>query len=50
VTASIGLAFAEAGDDVEEVLAQADAAMYRAKSLGKNRHEVATGLRRTPVR
>jgi diguanylate cyclase (GGDEF)-like protein/PAS domain S-box-containing protein len=50
VTVSIGLAFAQAGDDVDEVLAQADAAMYRAKSLGKNRHEIATMVRRTPVR
>jgi len=50
VTASIGVAFAQAGDDVEEILAQADAAMYQAKSLGKNRHEVATGQRRTPAR
>jgi diguanylate cyclase (GGDEF)-like protein/PAS domain S-box-containing protein len=44
VTVSIGLAFAHAGDDVEDVLAQAGAAMYKAKSLGKNRHEIATGL------
>jgi diguanylate cyclase (GGDEF)-like protein/PAS domain S-box-containing protein len=44
VTVSIGLAFAEAGDDVEDVLAQADAAMCRAKILGKNRHEIATGV------
>ncbi len=44
VTVSIGLAFARAGDDVEDVLAQAGAAMYRAKSLGKNRHEIAIGL------
>jgi diguanylate cyclase len=50
VTVSIGLAFAQAGDDVEEILAQADAAMYQAKSLGKNRHEMATGPRRIPVR
>ena len=49
VTVSIGLTFAHAGDDVEDVLAQAGAAMYRAKSLGKNRHEIATGLLGTPV-
>ena len=44
VTVSIGVAFAHAGDDVEDVLAKAGAAMYRAKSLGKNRHEIATGF------
>ncbi|HZV26290.1 MAG TPA: diguanylate cyclase [Acidothermaceae bacterium] len=49
VTVSIGLAFAHAGDDVEDVLAQAGAAMYRAKRLGKNRHEIAIGLLGTPV-
>jgi diguanylate cyclase (GGDEF)-like protein/PAS domain S-box-containing protein len=45
VTVSIGITFARPGDDVEQILAQADAAMYRAKSLGKNRHEVTVGLR-----
>ena len=35
VTVSIGLAIAQAGDDGEEVLAQADAAMCRAKILGE---------------
>jgi diguanylate cyclase (GGDEF)-like protein/PAS domain S-box-containing protein len=44
VTVSIGLAFARAGDGVEDVLAQAGAAMDKAKSLGKNRHEIATEL------
>ncbi|HEY0869769.1 MAG TPA: diguanylate cyclase, partial [Acidothermaceae bacterium] len=43
VTVSIGLVFAHAGDDVDEVLAEAGAAMHRAKGLGKNRHEIATG-------
>jgi diguanylate cyclase (GGDEF)-like protein/PAS domain S-box-containing protein len=47
VTVSIGLAIAQAGDDVEDVLAQADAAMCRAKILGKNCHEIADGVRRT---
>jgi diguanylate cyclase (GGDEF)-like protein/PAS domain S-box-containing protein len=46
VTVSIGLTFAQAGDDVEEVLAQADRAMYEAKSLGKNRHQFYTDVRR----
>jgi diguanylate cyclase (GGDEF)-like protein len=41
VTVSIGLAFAQAGDDGEKVVAEAEAAMYCAKSLGKNRHEIA---------
>jgi len=50
VTVSIGLAIAQAGDDVEEVLAQADAAMCRAKILGKNGHEIASEVRRTSVR
>ena len=46
VTVSIGLTFAHAGDDVEEVLAQADRAMYEAKSHGKNRHELYADVRR----
>jgi len=50
VTVSIGLAFAQAGDDGEEVVAQAEAAMYRAKSLGKDRHEISTEWRSAPVR
>ncbi len=41
VTASLGIAFGTAGyERPEEVLRDADAAMYRAKSLGRNRHEV----------
>ena len=50
ITASVGIAFGHAGDGVEEILAQAAEAMYRAKELGKNRHEIATELRRLPVR
>ena len=50
VTVSIGLAIAQAGDDVEEVLAQADAAMCRSKILGTNHHEFAGEVRRTSVR
>jgi len=50
VTVSIGLAIAQAGDDVEEVLARADAAMHRSKILGNNGHEIAGGVRRTSVR
>jgi diguanylate cyclase len=50
VTVSVGIAFGHAGDGAEEILAQADEAMYRAKRLGKNRHEIATELRHLPVR
>ena len=40
-TASIGIAPNTAGyQNAEEILRDADMAMYRAKSLGKNRHEV----------
>jgi diguanylate cyclase (GGDEF)-like protein/PAS domain S-box-containing protein len=40
VTASIGIAMASAGMRPEYVVRDADAAMYRAKELGKARHEV----------
>ena len=41
VSASIGIAFCSAGYlRPEEVLRDADAAMYRAKALGRSRHEV----------
>ncbi|MEO3936931.1 PAS domain S-box protein [Dermatophilaceae bacterium Soc4.6] len=40
VTVSIGLTFGRAGDDPEEVLRDADSAMYKAKSRGKDRHEI----------
>jgi len=50
VTVSIGLAIAQAGDDAEEVLAQADAAMCRSKILGTNHHGIAREVRRTSVR
>jgi diguanylate cyclase (GGDEF)-like protein len=36
VTASVGIAEVEPGDDVEDLLHRADAAMYRAKSAGGN--------------
>ena len=37
VTASIGVTTAQPGDTVDVVIARADAAMYRAKSLGRDR-------------
>jgi diguanylate cyclase (GGDEF)-like protein/PAS domain S-box-containing protein len=36
LTASVGLACLQAGDQLEQLLASADAALYRAKSLGRN--------------
>ncbi|MSP50054.1 MAG: diguanylate cyclase [Alphaproteobacteria bacterium] len=40
VTASFSIASMAAGTSVEEVIAHADAALYRAKNLGRNRVEV----------
>jgi len=40
VTASIGVAFSAPGDDTENLLRNADIAMYNAKSSGKGRHVV----------
>jgi len=37
VTASVGIAEVEPGDDIEDLLHRADAAMYRAKSAGGDR-------------
>jgi diguanylate cyclase len=36
ITCSIGVAMSRAGEDVAEMLARADAALYRAKSSGRN--------------
>jgi len=41
VTTSIGLVRARAGDSIDQLLAAADAALYRAKHLGRNRVECA---------
>jgi diguanylate cyclase len=38
VQASVGVAYAEPGDDPERLLRNADIAMYKAKELGKGRH------------
>ena len=37
VTASVGVAEVEPGDDVEDLMHRADAAMYRSKSAGGDR-------------
>ena len=37
VTASVGAAEVRPGDDIEDLLHRADAAMYRSKSAGGNR-------------
>lgn len=41
VTVSVGVAEVDLNDRAEDALARADAALYRAKSLGRNRVEVA---------
>ena len=41
VTASFGVAVYQDGDSVADVLARADAALYRAKAAGRNRVESA---------
>ncbi|MFN2606899.1 MAG: putative bifunctional diguanylate cyclase/phosphodiesterase [Acidimicrobiales bacterium] len=40
ITGSVGIALSEAGQDAEDLMRNADVAMYRAKSEGKNRHQV----------
>ena len=37
VTASVGVAEVEPGDDVEDLMHRADAAMYRSKTAGGDR-------------
>jgi diguanylate cyclase (GGDEF)-like protein/PAS domain S-box-containing protein len=40
VTASIGIAFAQKGDDADSLLGHADAAMYRVKEGGRGSYEI----------
>ena len=50
VTVSIGVAFAQDGDDPETTLRDADSAMYQAKALGKDRLAMFdSGLRESAV-
>ncbi|NMG44070.1 diguanylate cyclase [Aromatoleum toluvorans] len=50
LTVSIGLAGFQPGDELEQVLASADAALYRAKSLGRNKVVAVTDcLRQGPA-
>ncbi|MGG5821852.1 PleD family two-component system response regulator [Falsiroseomonas sp. HW251] len=44
ITASVGVAAAEAGASVEALVAAADSALYRAKNAGRNRVEAAAGV------
>lgn len=43
VTASVGVALNRPGDDADDILREADLAMYAAKTAGKCRHAVAAG-------
>jgi len=43
VTASFGIATVHTGDTIDTILTRADTAMYRAKTLGKNRVETELG-------
>ena len=43
VGASIGVAVALPGEQPDQLLRRADAAMYRAKALGRNRVQLAAG-------
>ena len=45
VTCSFGVAQHRPGDDERELFASADRALYRAKREGKNRVELAAGVR-----
>jgi PleD family two-component response regulator len=41
VTASVGIALNRAGDTADDILREADLAMYTAKTTGKCRHVLA---------
>ena len=49
VTVSVGIALGRAGDMPQDVLRDADSAMYRAKALGKDRHAVFDEVLRADV-
>ena len=49
VSASIGIVLAEDGADPADLIHQADAAMYRAKELGRGRYEVFSDELRTRI-
>ncbi|EQB39322.1 hypothetical protein M947_07635 [Sulfurimonas hongkongensis] len=52
VTASLGVTFFDAGDeiDADQLLRQADQAMYQAKILGKNRYHIFDALKDEKIR
>jgi two-component system cell cycle response regulator len=50
VTASVGATSSDGGEDAEEVVARADAALYAAKAAGRDRVEVEAQLRPGPPR
>ncbi|MDD3835958.1 MAG: EAL domain-containing protein, partial [Sulfurimonas sp.] len=52
VTASLGVTFFDAGDDIDadQLLRQADQAMYQAKILGKNRYHIFDALKDKKIR
>ncbi len=49
VTVSVGIALGHGGDAPQDVLRDADSAMYRAKALGKNRHAMFDEVLRADV-
>ena len=49
ITASIGVAVADAASGLESLLARADAALYRAKAAGRNRVACDLGVEPAPV-
>jgi diguanylate cyclase (GGDEF)-like protein len=45
LTVSIGIGELEQGENIESLLRRADAALYRAKGMGRNRCELAGDVR-----